>query len=78
MKLKIFDKFQIKSFEINWLEVNTKVGNFVFKKNHSPTFLSLLENKEFLFELKNGKINKLNSFKNSFIHVKREEIKIFI
>jgi F0F1-type ATP synthase epsilon subunit len=40
---------------INWLEVNTSVGNFVMQSGHAPTVLLLSPGKPFVIELSDGK-----------------------
>ncbi len=45
--------------DILWLEVNTPVGNFVFKSGHAPIILTLSPNKEVVFSTSDGTIQHL-------------------
>lgn len=41
--------------EIAWAEFNTITGNYVIQEGHAPTVLLLLEQKPFIYCLKDGK-----------------------
>jgi len=55
MKLKIVSPEGTKEHSVQWLELNTKAGNFVIQPGHQPMIVSLAENKEVVFCLENGK-----------------------
>lgn len=55
MELKIVSPEETKTHKISWLELNTKVGNFIVQPGHAPMIVSLAEDKEVLFCLENGK-----------------------
>ncbi len=44
-----------KTYEINWVEINTPKGNFVIQPGHVPMIISLSAKKSLTFGLKNGK-----------------------
>ena len=50
------DKTQI--VKVNWVEVNTPVGNFVIQHGHAPTLLTLSKGKEVVYELTNPEEQK--------------------
>jgi len=55
MELKVIAPEGTKTYEILWVELNTKAGNFVVQKGHTPTIVSLAPDKEVIFCLKDGK-----------------------
>jgi len=38
-----------------WVEINTRIGNFIVQRGHTPMIVSLAPDKEISFCLKNGK-----------------------
>ena len=55
MELKIVAPEGTKIYEIIWLELNTKAGNFVIQPEHAPMIVSLTPDKDVIYCLKNGK-----------------------
>jgi len=55
MELKITGPEGTQTHEILWVEINTRVGNFIVQPGHTPMIVSLAPDKEVIFCLKNGK-----------------------
>ncbi len=49
MKLNIFSTTQSFEYEINYLEVDTSIGNFVILEGHAPLLLLLSSGKPIIF-----------------------------
>lgn len=54
MKLTLIKPYDKQELLIQWLEVNTDVGNFVLQKGHAPMILVLKENQPITYALANG------------------------
>lgn len=55
MELKIFGPEGSQKLDALWVELNTKLGNFVVEDGHAPMIVSLAPNKEVIYCLSNGK-----------------------
>jgi len=55
MELKIISPEGTQKHTIIWLELNTKAGNFIIQRGHTPMVVSLSPDKEVIFCLANGK-----------------------
>lgn len=73
MKLNIITPFQKISKEVDWVEIDTKNGNFVILDNHAPTILDLQNNSNIIYGLKTGK-QESHLIKRAIVHVKRDSI----
>ena len=77
MKLSIIDTEKTVEHSVNWVELNTPVGNMVIQKQHAPTIIELTPNQELLFELDTGEIQSIQ-IKHGLVHVTRLEVKVLI
>ena len=55
MDLTIICPLSKKTYQINWIEINTPKGNFVIQPGHAPMIISLSKKRAVTFGLKNGK-----------------------
>lgn len=77
MKLSIIDTEKTVEHSVNWVELNTPVGNMVIQQQHAPTIIELAPNQELLFELDTGETQSVH-IKHGLAHVTRLEVKILI
>lgn len=77
MKLLIVTTEKIIDYEVNWVELNTPVGNMVIQKEHVPMVVELSSQKELLFELESGQ-KKSIEISQAVAHITRSEVKILI
>lgn len=77
MKLSIIDTEKVMVREVNWIDINTSVGNMVIQKNHVPLIIELLPGHELIFELTDGE-QKSMMITQAVAHVTRAEVKILI
>jgi F0F1-type ATP synthase epsilon subunit len=77
MQLKIVKPTQTQNFDIEWLEINTQVGNFLIQPEHAPMIVALAFNSDVKFLIKNS---KQGSFKASqgIAHIERDLITLLI
>ena len=54
MELQIISPDGNKKFFIQWVELETEVGNFIIKKGHAPTLLTLRPHYDIIFLDKDG------------------------
>ena len=54
MELKVISPEGTNIYKISWLELNTKIGNFIVQPGHTPMIVSLALDKEVVFCLENG------------------------
>ncbi|MBM17553.1 MAG: hypothetical protein CL947_00620 [Epsilonproteobacteria bacterium] len=77
MKLSIIDTEKTTTHTVNWVELNTPVGNMVIQEKHAPIVVELAPQQELLFELKNGEKQSI-TIVQGVAHVTREEVKILL
>ncbi len=77
MKLLIIDADKTVEHAVNWVELNTPVGNMVIQEQHVPIIIELLPQKEVLFELTTGKKESV-IVRQAVAHVTREQVKILV
>ena len=58
MLLSIIGINQKEEIKVNWVELQTKAGNFIIQPEHAPTILELETNTQVRFCLENGKQQK--------------------
>lgn len=59
MDLTIICPTSKKTYQINWVEINTPKGNFVIQPGHTPMIIALSPKRPITFGLKNGKRESL-------------------
>lgn len=77
MQLKILTATSKKTAQINWLEVETTLGNFVIQQGHAPTVLILKPGKEITFSLANG-TKESTTIQEGLAHITRTSATIII
>lgn len=55
MLLSLISPTDKKSFKIDWLEINTPLGNFVIQAEHAPMILTLAPSQPITYCFRNGK-----------------------
>ncbi|MFI5332729.1 MAG: hypothetical protein ACHQVS_01365 [Candidatus Babeliales bacterium] len=55
MHLIIVSPFSQKTIDIEWIELNTPVGNFVIQPEHAPTIITLTPGQPVIYMISNGK-----------------------
>lgn len=59
MDFTIISPSSKKTYQINWIEINTPQGNFVIQPGHVPMIISLTKKRPITFGLINGKRESL-------------------
>lgn len=77
MKLLIVTTEKIIEYVVNWVELNTPVGNMVIQQQHVPMVVELSPQKKLVFELESGKKESIE-ISQAVAHVTRSEVKILI
>ena len=78
MKLSIVDTEKVVNYDVEWVELNTPVGNLVVQEGHAPMIIELSLGHEFLFELAVTGEQKKIMITQAIAHVTRTEVKILI
>jgi len=78
MKLSIIDTEKVVNYDVNWVELNTSVGNMVIQEGHAPMIIELSPGHEFLFELAVTGEQKNIMITQGIAHITRTEVKILI
>lgn len=77
MLLSIIGIDKKEQFTVNWVELQTKVGNFIIQPEHAPMILEIEVNTQVRFCLENGKQQK--AFISAGIaHITRQSTTILI
>lgn len=71
MQLRIIGPTRSQKMDVNWIEVQTDTGNYVFKDGHAPIVLILSKNKEIKLEFNDG-ATTLMSIGGGIIEVNRD------
>ncbi|MBP9765397.1 hypothetical protein KBD08_03615 [Candidatus Babeliales bacterium] len=77
MKLKIITTKKITHYDVDWVELNTPVGNMIVQENHVPMVVELAAGKEFLYQVTGGTIESF-AVLQGVAHVARTEVKILL
>jgi len=77
MLLRIISPSGEKKFDIDWIEVDTPVGNFVIHTGHAPTVLTLLPNHDVVFQFKKGHKESI-TISRGIIEITREAATIIV
>lgn len=77
MDLHIISPKKNERFSINWIEVNSSVGNMVIQENHAPLLLILKENSPLTFSLSSGESYSMNIIKGVLL-VKQTHITLLV
>ena len=77
MKLKIITTQKIIEHEVDWVELNTPVGNMVIQQGHAPMIIQLSSGYEFLYQISGAAIESL-LIMQAVAHITRFEVQILI
>ena len=75
MELHIISPDGNKKFFMQWVELETEVGNFVIQPGHAPTLLTLIPNHDIIFLDKDGEQHSI-SIAYGIADITREKISI--
>jgi F0F1-type ATP synthase epsilon subunit len=77
MNLNIVKPTEKKTFDIQWLEIQTPVGNFIIQDQHAPMIVTLKENSEITYRLSSGG-NVTEKINYGLAHINRSFITLLI
>lgn len=77
MILKIVTTQRVVQHEVEWVELNTPVGNMVIAQGHVPTIVELTVAGELLYQLSSGATESMQIVQG-VAHVTRSEVKILL
>lgn len=77
MKLKIITSQKINEYDVDWVELNTPVGNMVVQQGHAPMMIELSSGHELLYQVTDGAKQSI-MIVQGVAHVLRYEIKILL
>lgn len=75
MQLYIVTPFKKITKEIDWIDINTTIGNFVIQNEHAPMILSLQPDSQCIVGLATGKQEILKIIRG-MVHVTRIDVTI--
>lgn len=77
MKLQIVTTQRVVESEVNWVELNTPVGNMVIQQGHSPMMIELASGHELIYQKEDGSQESL-MIVQGIAHVTRYQVKILL
>lgn len=77
MQLHVIGIDQKEEFKVLWVELQTRVGNFIIQPEHAPMIVELQPESQIRFCLENSK-QKTIDIASGFAHVTRELVTILI
>lgn len=77
MKLSIVTTQRVMSYEVEWVELNTPVGNMVVQYGHTPMMIELAQGHELRYQLMGGVVQTLK-IGQGVACVTRVEVKILL
>lgn len=77
MKLKIITTQKIVEHEVDWVELNTPVGNIVIQQGHAPMIIQLSAGYELLYQVSSGATESV-LIVQAVAHVTRFEVQVLI
>ena len=77
MKLQIITTQRVIEHVIDWIELNTPVGNMVIQPGHAPMMIELRSGHELIYQKENGTQDSL-MIVQGIAHVTRHEVKILL
>lgn len=77
MKLKIITTQKIVEHEVDWVELNTPVGNMIIQHGHAPMIIQLSQGYELIYQITGGAIESI-LIVQAVAHVIRSEVQILI
>lgn len=77
MKLKIITTQKTVEHEVDWVELNTPVGNMVIQQGHAPMIIELSHGYELSYQITDGPIETI-LIVQAVAHITRFEVQILI
>lgn len=77
MKLKIITTQKIVEHEVDWVELNTPVGNMVIQQGHAPMIIQLSSGYELSYQISGAAVESI-LIVQAVAHVTRFEVQILI
>ena len=77
MKLQIVTTQKVIEYSVDWIELNTPVGNIVIQPGHAPLMIELSSGHELLYQKTDGSQESLMIIQG-IAHVTRLEVKILL
>ncbi|MFZ5954744.1 MAG: hypothetical protein ACOYT8_06645 [Candidatus Dependentiae bacterium] len=77
MMLHIISPIRSTTIEIEWIELNTPVGNFIIKQGHIPTILTLTPGAPCIFFGSDGKQETLKP-QSALAEISRSAVTLFM
>lgn len=77
MKLKIVTTQKTVEHEVDWIELNTPVGNMVIQQGHAPMIIELSPGYECIYQVSNGSTESI-MIVQAVAHVTRFEVQLLI
>lgn len=77
MKLKVITTKRAIEYDVEWVELNTPVGNMVIQEGHAPMIIELAQGYELLYQVKDSAIESI-FIVQGIAHVTRLEVKILL
>ena len=77
MKLQIITTQKITEYDIDWIELNTPVGNMVIQEGHAPMLIELSSGYELLYQTTSGASMSL-MIVQGVAHISRTDVKILL
>lgn len=75
MQLYIVTPFKKITKEVDWVDINTTIGNFVIQNEHAPMILSLQPDSQCILGLATGK-QETYKINRGIVHITRDDITI--
>lgn len=77
MKLKIITTQKTVEHEVDWVELNTPVGNMIIQQGHAPMIIQLSTGHEFIYQVTDGATESI-MIVQAVAHVTRFEVQVLI
>lgn len=77
MELIIISPFSKTSVDVEWVELNTPVGNFIIQPEHAPTIVTLTPGQPIIYMTTSGKEESFN-VKEAVVQVTRNSVTLLM
>jgi len=77
MKLKVITTKRVIEHDVEWVELNTPVGNMVIQQDHAPIIIELSQGHELLYQVSGSAVESI-LIVQGIAHVTRAEVKILL
>jgi F0F1-type ATP synthase epsilon subunit len=77
MKLKIITTQKTVEYDVDWVELNTPVGNMIIQQGHAPMIIQLSSGYEFSYHISDGTTESI-MIVQAVAHITRFEVQVLI